>query len=115
MTLREELRVILPTHSNYAEKVEALIEKREEAERERVRAIILEDTPRSGWQPEYLVSRLYPPKVEKLKAGWYAVRLFGGHAYLQDYKEDFLPAKDMEYRRLENPFDKIEETVDPYQ
>lgn len=90
MTLKEELNRILHDSESHSQELEELlrfIERREEAERERVKAAIY-------------------PKVKMLPAGSYARMSASGAMSYQYSASDFVPTDGYEYRRFKNPFDE---------
>lgn len=114
MTLKEELVELVRAKSigsvwrsvdDVVDEVASFIERREEAERERVKAVV-RDKPRSGWQVEFLIAQLYPPKVEMLPAGMYAVRSSGGTIWLFSSDVPFRSDENTEYRSIKNPFEE---------
>lgn len=84
------------------ETLEAREKERDEAERRRVRAAVNGISFTEGHRKSIL-DAIYP-HPEKLPAGWYAIR-FKELVWLIEYTEPFVPEKDNEYRRIENPFD----------
>lgn len=108
MTLREELQRVVDqsTFSDGLDKVCEFIERRDESERERVKEAIR--FGRCNAESDKILARVYPPKVDKLSAGLYLARYKSDRRrmFFVDAGEPFMPAVDVEYHKIKNPFDE---------
>jgi hypothetical protein len=109
MALAEELFEVVRSRRNWrnakdvCKDIAAFIEAREEAERERVKAVIKE-----FWKTECAafsqINRIYPPKVEMLPAGMYVIKMPSGEVSVGKWEDEFAAYRGWEYRPIKNPF-----------
>lgn len=100
MTLREQINTS-DFGTSLSEWLVAFIEKREEAERRRVKKLI--KTLVSGPLDVALERLLYPPKKEKLPPGYYWM-MKNGNVRMYQADEEFTPMEGVEYREANHPF-----------